>query len=325
MLRVKPERDLLTSVPAPMLSVSVVIPTHNRQEKLRNLLSSIRSVIPDSVKSVIVVDDSHSKPDLDEFHDIGVEHVKLNSSLFISRKKNIGWRRASSEFVFFIDDDNVVTEKTLAPLVYIMNRDANVGAVMPAVLYKLNPALVWVYATPFRRNSTTLDLIGRNRPRNLSIEGRLLPTDALPNASLVRKTAIEEVGGFNERLIVNSSLDFAQRLKAKGWKVISNTGATILHDVEVPGRFGWWAAHGSADPDRVRYELRDWFLIMRGLRPNEQLFRLRASLQSLRFILPNMLAYTVRGRSRRALVGSVLLGYVEGLILAEDRDRTGRE
>jgi GT2 family glycosyltransferase len=297
------------------MSTTLVIPTHDRPYKLRNLLTSIRQNWNSEIASIIVIDDSEIKPDLVEYGDLKLQHVKVNSRIFISRAKNIGWRRARTEYVYFIDDDNIISELSLTPILNIIRGSDRIGALMPAALYKSRPDLVWVYATPFLNRRLALNLVGRNLPRNLSLENLLLKTDALPNASLVRRRALEEVNGFDERLVVNSSLDFTQRLKVRGWKVGAYTGAHIYHDVEVPGRIGWWAAHGSVDPQRVRYELRDWFLIMKRLHSGERLLKVRSIVQSFRFVLPNTLAYLLRGRSRARLIQSILIGYLEGITL----------
>jgi GT2 family glycosyltransferase len=297
------------------VSISVVIPTHNRYDKLRGLLSSLRRH-RDELESVIVVDDSHIKQPLDEFSDIGLQHIRVDFGVFISRAKNMGWKAARSEYVYFIDDDNVIGKKTIAPAFNTISGSESIGAVMPAVLYKSRPELVWVYATPFLNSRKDLNLVGRNKPRDPFLENKVLRTDALPNASLVRRRALEDVAGFDERLVVNSSMDFCQRLKARGWRVVSDTGALIFHDVEAPGRFGWWAAHGSVNPERVRYEIRDWFLLMKRIHREENLLNLRLSVKSLRFVLPNFLAYALRGKSRPKLFGSLMIGYVEGLRIA---------
>lgn len=293
-------------------SLTVVVPTHERPAMLRRFLASLRN--PNGLLvEVIVVDDSVSPPDLEkEFPDLRLKHIRPGQRIFMSRAKNIGWRSAATEYVYFIDDDNITDSTTIGPALHVLQANPRIGALMPAVLYFRSPNLVWVYATPFLNRRLNLNLVGRNLQRNATLEGRLLKTDALPNASLVRRKALEDVGGFDERLVVNSSLDFAQRLKSKGWGVYAFTGAFTFHDVDLPGRVGWWASHGTADPERVRYELRDWFLITRRLHPAERLFRIRAVFASLGFVLPNLLAYVLHGRRKRALIASLIRGYAEG-------------
>jgi GT2 family glycosyltransferase len=303
-------------------TIGVVIPTHNRYRQLRGLLASIREHWTDQVESVVVVDDSTQPQELEsEFQDLNVRQIILKTRVFISRAKNIGWKSLKTDYVYFIDDDNEIDDSSITPVFNILSHSDSMGALMPAVLYKARPELVWVYATPLSRRSLTPELVGRNRPRSAKLEKRLLNTDALPNASLARREALEDIGGFDEMLVVNSSMDLCLRMKARKWQVYSYTGAFVYHDVEPPGRLGWWATHGASDPERVRYEIRDWFILMHRFRGDKRLFVLRAVAGS-RFVIPNMIAYLVRGQSRTRLVKSLWTGYLEGLsitILGESR------
>ena len=294
--------------------VGIVIPTHNRYDKLRALLASIQRWKTSEVNSVVVVDDSDQPVDLTkDFDSINLKQIFLGRRTFISRAKNIGWRNHTAEYVYFIDDDNVISELTIAPVYGIISKSQTIGAIMPAVLYKSRPDLVWVYATPLTsRRGLKHQLIGRNEVRNPTLENRLLNTDALPNASIVRRKALESVDGFDETLVVNSSMDLSLRLKARGWTVFSYTGGFVYHDVEPPGRLGWWAIHGAVDPERVRYEIRDWFILASRLRRNERFFRINVIAAS-RFVGPNLLAYFLRGRERSKLARSLITGYLEGL------------
>jgi GT2 family glycosyltransferase len=294
--------------------VGIVIPTHNRYGKLRALLASIRHWKTGEVASVVVVDDSDQPVDLTkDFDSINLKQILLGRRTFISKAKNIGWRSLTSEYVYFIDDDNVIGEETIAPVIGIISRSKSIGAVMPAVLYKSRPDLVWVYATPLSsRRGLKHQLIGRNEARNSSLENRLLNTDALPNASIVRRKALESVHGFDETLVVNSSMDLCLRMKANGWKVFAYTGGFVYHDVEAPGRLGWWAIHGAVDPGRVRYEIRDWFILASRLRRDEKFFRIKVIISS-RFVVPNLLAYFIRGQEKSKLARSLITGYLEGL------------
>ncbi len=296
-------------------TVTIVVPTHNRYDRLNNLLGSIGVCALPYVTEVVVVDDSEVPLQLPNFTgDIPVRHVVLNSRVLISAAKNAGWRIARSEFVFFIDDDNVVETETFEPLCSHIFSLPDTAALMPAVLYKRNREIVWVYSTPLAGNRWSFVLVGRNLPRNSLLEGQLQETDALPNACIVRRIALESTGGFDESLRVNSSAYLCQKLKLSGWKVQADTGSFIYHDVSLPQDRSFWAYHAMEDPDRVFHEVRDWFVLMHRLHPDTPFFRLKAILRSLRFLLPNTAAYVANGGSRRfSLLLNVVQGLVEGL------------
>jgi len=295
--------------------LSIVIPTHERPEKLRVLLASLRDARIPELKEIVVVDDSGRVSQVAaEFVDLPIEVVELPERVFISRAKNIGWRRSRSELIYFIDDDNVVTRETLEGPMQVMGAHPEAGAVVPAVLYWRRPDLVWVYATPFAPGRWGHTLLGRNRPRDPALEGRLFDTDALANAVLVRRQALVDVGGFREALVVNSSADAALRLKQAGWTVYATTGAFIYHDVEPPGRIGYWAQHGVADPGRVYHEIRDWFSFMHSVHRNERFFAIRATLHASGFMFPNGLSYLLRGGSQgRESLKQLMRGYLSSL------------
>jgi GT2 family glycosyltransferase len=297
------------------MKFTVVIATHNRPEKLKALLESIRDHRSPDLEAVVIVDDSNPIHDLaTEFSGLNLMHLHLESRVFLSRARNIGWQAAPSKLVYFIDDDNMVMENTLDEPIRFLSEDRELGAVMPAVLYKSDPDRVWVYATPLRPDGWGHTLTGRNERRNPTLEGRLLPTDALPNAFAVRRVALEKLGGFDEAFVMSSSADFAIRLKRAGWKVAAYTGAFTLHDVEPPGRIGYWSSHRAIDPDRIFQDVRDWFLLMRSLHPDDRWFTARATRRALGFMLPNGLSYILRGRLlRRRAVVSMLRGFLSGL------------
>ena len=102
--------------------MGIVIPTHNRYGKLRALLASIESWKTSDVNSVVVVDDSDQPTDLTkDFESINLKQIFLGRRTFISKAKNIGWRNLTTEYVYFIDDDNVIGEQTIEPVFGIIS------------------------------------------------------------------------------------------------------------------------------------------------------------------------------------------------------------
>jgi glycosyltransferase involved in cell wall biosynthesis len=298
--------------------VDVVIPTRDRPAQLRGLLEDLRAQRP-APRQIIVVDDSRASLRWEsEFADLPLRVERPNERVFISRAKNLGWRGGSSPLVAFVDDDNRIPPGLLGRLASDLDVHPEWGAVMPGVVYLRRPETVWVYAAPFRPGGWTFDLVGRNARRDGRIERSPMPTDALPNLSMVRRTALVGAGGFDERLPVNSSADLCQRLKRAGWQAWADPGALTYHDVEPPGAVGYWAEHTLDDPARHRLETADWVRFHARWNGSEEWFRLRAGYHSLGFLVPHFLAVSVRAPSSLARHAvAAIAGFRDGL-----RDRS---
>src|SRR5579875_3276313 len=148
------------------LKLTIVIPTYNREAKLNALLRSILACSLTLQYDVVIVDDSEYETRIDQ--DIkrslapNLSLIHHKSRVLISKAKNIGWKKSKSEYVFFIDDDNVVPRGTIETLISRLESDSRIGALMPVVYYLRKPNVVWVYSAPFSKGRWKFDLIGRN-------------------------------------------------------------------------------------------------------------------------------------------------------------------
>ena len=295
-------------------SLDVVIVTRDRPLRLAALLGDL-SEGAYRPRTITLVDDSPQPSDWSKsFPTLPLQTLRPSRRTFISAAKNAGARGGTAPFVAFVDDDNRLPPDVLPTLVRDLETHPDWGAVMPGVVYHQRPELVWVYATPFRPDRWEFDLVGRNHPRQAPLEHRYLPTDALPNLSVVRRSGMEAVGGFDEGFPVNSSADLCQRMKSAGWVVQADTGVLTRHDVEPPGTPGYWAEHAVVDPYRARHEVADWFRFHRRWGPAGPGFAARASARALRFLLPTIVAAAIRPVPHRLrLMVSLGQGYRDGL------------
>ncbi|MGK8488024.1 glycosyltransferase family 2 protein [Nocardia asiatica] len=89
--------------------ISVVIPTLNRPELLRQALQSVRRQTYRDVEVIVVNDGGVSAADVVEQwkHDLAVELVELPHRSGCSRARNVGIERASGEYIAFLDDDDI--------------------------------------------------------------------------------------------------------------------------------------------------------------------------------------------------------------------------
>ena len=268
----KHDKERLSSHPsAPEASfpdrraLSIAIVTHNRKQKLQELLNSILGSwqIVSMLARIIIVDDSSVRTEVhSDFPDL-IDYVWLPDRVFITRAKNIAWRRATTPLILFIDDDNIVNGEAVMHLIDIMEKYPRIGAVMPSVSYRSQPSRIWVYSTPFRRARWSMNLAGRNSIEHVLPDQDLMNTDALPNAFMIRRSVLLAISGFDEEFIYNNSCDLCQRIKGSGFEVYASTVSRFHHDVPPPGQKGYWADHVAADVERAFPESRDWTLLMR--------------------------------------------------------------
>jgi GT2 family glycosyltransferase len=307
------------------VKTDVLIPTHERPGRLRALLESLRRYGAGYLGKVVVVDDSPDpsvRPE--EFPELSLKVVRPDGRVLISAARNAGLKELDNEFVYVVDDDNILLPGTLSHPIDYLVRSPSAAAVMPSVLYESRPDLVWVYATPYAPGRWGFDLVGRNRPRNPALENRILPTDALPNAAVFRRDSLLSVGGWNEQLPVMSSGDLCQRLKQAGFDAVADSHAFTLHSVEPPGQRAFWGGH-SADLERAYWEKRDWYVFQRHVHPEDRTFALRALWHSWPFLASSVLASLMR-RDLPTLAFSVAVarGAVGGLRDAAQLPRSER-
>lgn len=138
--------------------------------------------------------------------------------------RNTGLRATTAEFVGFVDSDASIDPDSLDALAAVIAGDPRIGAVAP----RIRPAA----ASPrtvlgrFADAFSPLDMGPRSGP-----VGPGFPVPYVPSTVLVvRRAAIEEVGGFDERLRVGEDVDLVRRLVAAGWSVHYAADVEAQHD-----------------------------------------------------------------------------------------------
>lgn len=109
--------------------VSVVVPTHFRNDRLAAAIESVHDQIYDDVE-VIVVDgsegDRHAEPVAEEY---GVEYVCPETDEGAHAARSLGAERARGDYVNFLDDDDRFVREKLERQVSIAETREDVGVV----------------------------------------------------------------------------------------------------------------------------------------------------------------------------------------------------
>ena len=129
--------------PPPRPLVSVIVPTRDRTDKLRRCLESVYKSDYPRIE-VVVVDDASKVPvgPVLAGRFPGVRFIRNSSRRFLSCSRNAGAAAASGDFLFFLDDDNVIDKDAIGGLVDSLSGE-RVAVSSPIIYYLAEPQKVW--------------------------------------------------------------------------------------------------------------------------------------------------------------------------------------
>ena len=195
------------------VGISVIMPVFNGR---RFLLDAVRSVLAQTQPpcELIVVDDGSTDGSLAELERLPEApfpiRVLRQANAGQSAARNLAARQAEGEYLAFLDQDDQWHPQHLEHLVAPLEED---------------PAVGWVYCDfdemDFGGNLVTRAFLRAQRVTNPKVTifecvaGDLM---VLPSASVVRRTAFEQVGGFDEALSGYEDDDLFVRFFRLGWE-----------------------------------------------------------------------------------------------------------
>ncbi|MEM3663748.1 MAG: glycosyltransferase family 2 protein [Candidatus Jordarchaeales archaeon] len=222
-----------------MVDVSIVVPTHNRREKLVRLLSSIFECEFTGTFEVIVVDDASTDGTCEEVRRLfpTVRVVRSERELYVAGSRNLGIRNANGKYVFLVDDDNIIDRDCISELFRVLERDAGfrIGVVAPIMYYYGRPDRVWCAGVVRSMTTSLTRFVGRD----IAIKGKLdslIVSSDFPNCFMVRREVIEKVGFFDEKNfpVHYEEADFGERVRGAGFRLVCNPRAKVWHDLPLP-------------------------------------------------------------------------------------------
>lgn len=222
------------------VTVSIVIPTFNRKDKLLRLISSLLdSSYPVGQQDIIVVNDRSTDETATAVTKAfpGVHLINNLEEGFISRARNIGIKASKGKYVLLIDDDNVVDRNCIGELVGTFTEDpeGEVGIVGPIMCYYGQKDVIWCAGVHRNMATSLTEFVGRGEVDRGQYQGLLHSLD-FPNAFMVSREVFEKAGLFDEQAfpIHYEEADLGERARRKGFKVVCNPLAKTWHDIQAP-------------------------------------------------------------------------------------------
>ena len=243
--------------------ISVVIPTRNRQRFVRELVDSLLagSKVPDEI---VVVDQSDETAaalaamTTEKRCSIVYRHSRLRGS---SAARNEGIRTARGDVVAFLDDDIIVTPSWLATVTETLAEE-DPRTVVTGRVHSGEPETEGGFAP-----SLKIDV------RRARYEGRAAANVLWTNNMAMPRSAVEEVGFFDERLGPGTRRfpgggednDFCFRLLEAGHRIVYEPRALVLHRAWRPKRdyvgLRWRYGRGQGGFYGKHLSLRDRYIL----------------------------------------------------------------
>ena len=215
--------------------VSVIIPTHNRKNKLIRLIDSIlQSNYPKEKLEIIVVDDASTDGTYKEikkkFPEVKI--IRNEKELFPAGSRNVGIKNAKGEYIFLIDDDNIVDKNCILELIKTFKSNQKMGVVAPIMYYLKVPNRIWCAGIGRSMITSLTKIIGRDEIDNGQYRS-LIESKDFPNVFMVKREVIKKVGLFDDRTfpIHYEEADFGERVRRAGYRVVCNPKAKVWHDI----------------------------------------------------------------------------------------------
>jgi glycosyltransferase involved in cell wall biosynthesis len=208
------------------ITISVIIPTHDRPSSLKRAVASVTSQTT-AAHEIIVVDNGKTEAQVAGVPD-GIRVLRAPASIGASQARNIGAAVASGTYLAFLDDDDTWTVDYLCEIVRALNSAPEAPLCAVGALYDAQ---------------TRAPVGGKNGPLPTTTRTWVRRNPGFGGSNIVVERALFlEIGGFDGALSANEDIDLALRLIAADAVINRIGGAVALYDSGHggPRLTGWW-------------------------------------------------------------------------------------
>jgi GT2 family glycosyltransferase len=215
--------------------VSIVVVSLDRWELLKRCLQSL--VVQSYPSIEIIVVDNGSQENLckliqSEFP--AVKTIRLETNLGFAGGNNAGFRIAKGEYIALLNNDAVAFPDWIVSLVEVAESDEKIGAVGSLIIDGNNQAVLDSFGV-----GIAVDGMSRQRMRGTpvsSVNSNQQVIAISGCACLIRKSALDEVGYFDENFFAYcEDTDLCLRLLWAGWNIAVSSKAKVVHYYSMTG------------------------------------------------------------------------------------------
>jgi glycosyltransferase involved in cell wall biosynthesis len=222
-------------------TLSVVVIGRNEGSRLAACLESIRAAqnMPQPIE-LIYVDSNSTDDSVERATSLGAKVIGFNTGkLSAARARNVGWRAATAPFILFLDGDTILHPDFVQ---HAMKRFEDQRI-----------AVIWGHRRESRTKASAYNRI-------LDLDWIYPPgfAEFCGGDAIMRRSALEQVNGFNADLIAGEEPDLCRRMRAEGNLILHIDAPMTSHDLAILHFNQYWrravrSGHAYAEiADRYR-------------------------------------------------------------------------
>ena len=221
--------------------VSIITINYNESAVTLEMLQSLKGLTYPNVE-VILVDNAspNDNPDVIKQQFPEVNLIKSKKNLGFAGGNNLGVKAAKGEYLLFINNDTIVPEGFIEPLVRTLQKDTTIGMVSPKIKFHWNPELIqYAGYTPMSHWTIRNNSIGYHQKDDGRFDEARETASVHGAAMMVPKTVLDKVGMMTEiYFLYYEEHDWAEMVKKAGYKIYYQPKSYILHKESVStGKF----------------------------------------------------------------------------------------
>lgn len=257
---------------------AIVLLNYNGFKDTIECIESILLNVPNELYHIIVVDNA-SKNDSVEQLKLYIKGLKKDNIHFIQSEKNNGYssgnnigveyarKHTESEYFWILNNDIIVKNDALSPLIYLMESKDSIGIVGSLLLFKEEPEVIQSIGGSFNKYLARSKQLGFKLNKASISNWEPKQVEFVNGASLfVSKRFIQQVGLLCEDyFLYYEEVDWAIRAKKKQFRVFIVPQSIVYHK---QGASTNNDAKGKRNLDMMYYQFRNLILFYRKFYPS---------------------------------------------------------
>jgi hypothetical protein len=227
------------------MDLSIIIVNYQSKTKLINCLASLQAPAFDGINYEIIVVENKSGEDLSDLKKANLKLINSPKNLGMGGGNNLGIATASGEYILILNPDTVIKESAVNVLWNYLKNNPGAGLVGPKLLYpdgslQSSCARFPTFFMPVLRRTFLGDYFASWRD-SFTMNGfdhnSIKAVDWLMGSCLMFKKQLALTNGqifnprFDERYFMYfEDIDLCRSIWTKGFKVVYNPEATVIHD-----------------------------------------------------------------------------------------------